>query len=77
MERIEIIDAVGREYHTSNIENGEFSYPKAFKEKGLDFDPIKKKGGKGEVLPKSWTKVMRQSHFEFCIGQDLTHSIFL
>ena len=33
--------------------------------------------GKNEVLPKSWTKVMRQSHFEFCIGQDLTHSIFL
>ena len=32
---------------------------------------------KCEVLPKSWTKVMRQSHFEFCIGQDLTHSIFL
>ena len=30
-----------------------------------------------EVLPKSWTKVMRQSRFEFCIGQDLTHSIFL
>ena len=47
MERIEIIDAVGRKYHTSNIENGEFSYPKAFKEKGLDFDPIKKKKGKG------------------------------
>lgn len=35
------------------------------------------KGMKCEVLPKSWTKVMRQSHFEFCIGQDLTHSIFL
>ena len=34
-------------------------------------------GCKVEVLPKSWTKVMRQSHFEFCIGQDLTHSIFL
>ena len=34
-------------------------------------------GGRSEVLPKSWTKVMRQSHFEFCIGQDLTHSIFL
>ena len=32
---------------------------------------------RSEVLPKSWTKVMRQSHFEFCIGQDLTHSIFL
>ena len=35
------------------------------------------KGEQTEVLPKSWTKVMRQSHFEFCIGQDLTHSIFL
>lgn len=35
------------------------------------------KAGTSEVLPKSWTKVMRQSHFEFCIGQDLTHSIFL
>lgn len=34
-------------------------------------------GAISEVLPKSWTKVMRQSHFEFCIGQDLTHSIFL
>ena len=49
MERIEIIDAVGREYSTSNIENGEFSYPKAFKEKGLEFEPIKKKNGK-----RSW-----------------------
>ncbi len=47
MERIEIIDAVGREYHTSNIENGEYSYPKAFKEKGLAFEQIQKKSGKG------------------------------
>lgn len=47
MERIEIIDAVGREYYTSNIENGEFSYPKAFKEKNLVFEPIKRKRSKG------------------------------
>ena len=47
MERIDIIDAVGREYHTANIENGEFSYPKAFKEKNLDFEPIHKKKGGG------------------------------
>lgn len=47
MERIDIIDAVGREYHTANIENGEFSYPKAFKEKNLDFEPIHKKKGSG------------------------------
>lgn len=47
MERIEIIDAVGREYCTSNIEKGEFSYPKAFKEKNLEFAPIEKKKGDG------------------------------
>lgn len=47
MERIDIIDAVGRKYCTANIEKGEFSYPKAFKEKGLDFVPIKKTKGRG------------------------------
>lgn len=47
MERIEIIDAVGREYCTPNIENGEFSYPKAFKEAGIEFEPIGKRRGKG------------------------------
>lgn len=51
MERIDIIDAVGREYHTANIENGEFSYPKAFKEKNLEFEPIQKK--KARVLGSS------------------------
>lgn len=43
----------------------------------MDKYPALKGYPKLEVLPKSWTKVMRQSHFEFCIGQDLTHSIFL
>lgn len=47
MDRFNIIDTVGREYLTLNIEKGEFSYPKAFKEKGLEFDPIMKKKGKG------------------------------
>ena len=47
MNRIQIINAVGRNYCTSNIENGEFSYPKAFKEKCLEFQPIKKKNGSG------------------------------
>ena len=47
MNRFNIIDTVGREYLTENLENGEFSYPKAFKEKGLEFDPIMKKKGKG------------------------------
>lgn len=47
MNRFNIIDTVGREYLTENLEKGEFSYPKAFKEKGLEFDPIMKKKGKG------------------------------
>lgn len=48
MNRIDIIDAVGRKYHTQNIENGEFSYSKAFSEKKIEFKGIKKKGQKGE-----------------------------
>lgn len=47
MNRFNIIDTVGREYLTENLEKGEFSYPKAFKENGLEFDPIMKKKGKG------------------------------
>lgn len=47
MERIDIVERVGRKYCTTNIEKGEFSYPKAFKEKGIEFKPIEKKSGKG------------------------------
>lgn len=47
MKRIDIINTIGCEYHTSNIENDEFSYPRAFKEKNLDFEPIPKKNSKG------------------------------
>ncbi|MBE6323145.1 MAG: SAM-dependent DNA methyltransferase [Bacteroidales bacterium] len=32
MQRIEMIDCVGREYQSSNLENGEFSYAKALEE---------------------------------------------
>ena len=45
MDRLEIVDRVGREYCTSNIEKGEFRYPKAFKEKNLEFEPIKRARG--------------------------------
>ena len=40
MIRTDIISTVGREYLITNIENDEFSYPKAFKEKHLKFTPI-------------------------------------
>ncbi len=42
MQRVDIISTIGREYLISNIENDEFSYPQAFKKKGLDFKPIKR-----------------------------------
>ena len=35
MKRTEMVNRVGVEYLTSNVENEEYSYPKAFKEKSL------------------------------------------
>lgn len=44
MTRFEIIQTIGKDYHISNIENGEFSYPKAFKNMCIDFEPITRNG---------------------------------
>lgn len=41
MTRTEMINTVGINYLTANIENEEFSYPKAFREASLEFVPIK------------------------------------
>lgn len=46
MIRADIISTVGREYLTSNIENDEFSYPKAFNAVSLTFNPIKNRFGR-------------------------------
>lgn len=46
MIRADMISLVGREYLKTNIENDEFSYPKAFKEKHLDFEPISNSQGR-------------------------------
>ena len=43
MIRADIISTVGRKYLTSNIENDEFSYPKAFSAAALTFTPIRNK----------------------------------
>ena len=37
MIRADIIKTIGRKYLTSNIENGEFSYPKVLKETGIEY----------------------------------------
>ena len=40
MKRADIIERMGRSFLTSNIENDEYSYQKAFKDAGLEFTPI-------------------------------------
>lgn len=46
MIRADIISTVGREYLTSNIENDEYSYPKAYWEASLTFSPIQNATGR-------------------------------
>lgn len=46
MIRADIISVVGREYLTSNIENDEYSYPKAFSVASLQFVPITNANGR-------------------------------
>lgn len=58
MKRVDIINKVGKQYLKANIENDEWSYPKAFKKVGLDFKPIinKKTGTKYEKLDIRFVK---------------------
>lgn len=46
MIRTDMISTVGRDYLTSNIENDEYSYPKAFSESSLTFVPIRNSAGR-------------------------------
>lgn len=46
MIRADIISTVGREYLTGNMENDEYSYPKAFQEASLPFQPIQNSAGR-------------------------------
>lgn len=46
MIRADMVATVGREYLTSNIENDEYSYPKAFAAQSLTFNPIRIKTGR-------------------------------
>ena len=40
MKRKDIVDTIGKDWLVSNVENDEFSYRKAYNEKGLVFTPI-------------------------------------
>ena len=52
MIRADIISTVGREYLTSNIENDEFSYPKAYREASLPFVPIQSRGSSSRTFER-------------------------
>ena len=46
MRRTDIIVTVGKDYLVSNVENGEYSYPKAYKEANIEFTPITNPSGR-------------------------------
>ncbi|WP_270530018.1 HsdM family class I SAM-dependent methyltransferase [Limosilactobacillus vaginalis] len=46
MQRHEMIDRVGEKFLTTNVENDEYSYPKEYKKKGLEFRGIKLSNGR-------------------------------
>lgn len=46
MIRADMISTVGRKYLTSNIENDEYSYPKAFSAASLPFVPVRNNNGR-------------------------------
>lgn len=46
MIRADIISTIGRQYLTANIENDEYSYPKAFSLSALTFVPITNANGR-------------------------------
>lgn len=51
MKRVDIINTIGRNYITENIENGEYRYPSAYQEAGVLFSPImNNKGRKFEKI---------------------------
>lgn len=45
MKRTEMVNTVGVNYLVSNIENEEYSYPKAYKDASLEFEPITNDSG--------------------------------
>ncbi len=46
MIRNDMVTKIGRDYLTANIENDEYSYPKAFSAASLPFSPIKNSKGR-------------------------------
>lgn len=57
MDRISIINTIGNRYLTSNVENGEYSYPKIYKEMSIPFSPLT--DGKGRRFEKLDIRIVK------------------
>lgn len=55
MNRHEITEIIGKQYFVPNVENGEFSYPKAFKYSNISFKGIKTGGTEHQILDLRFT----------------------
>ena len=82
MIRADIISRVGREYLTSNIENDEFSYPKAFSAASLTFNPIRNRIGRAfEKLDIRFVKdnvtVLIETKQNFTVADEIQLSAYV
>lgn len=82
MIRADIISGVGREYLTSNIENDEFSYPKAFSAASLTFNPIRNRIGRAfEKLDIRFVKdnvtVLIETKQNFTVADEIQLSAYV
>lgn len=82
MIRADIISIVGREYLTSNIENDEFSYPKAFSNAALPFKPIRNRNGRAfEKLDIRFVKdnvtVLIETKQSFTVSDEIQLSAYV
>lgn len=82
MIRADIISSVGREYLTSNIENDEFSYPKAFSNAALPFKPIRNRNGRAfEKLDIRFVKdnvtVLIETKQSFTVSDEIQLSAYV
>ena len=75
MIRTDMISTVGREYLTSNIENDEYRYPKAFAAQSLTFNPIRNKAGRAFEKEVIMLPATTDNKPDFCFMENYMKSL--
>lgn len=74
-----MINVVGIQYLEANIENDEYSYPKAYKREGLEFEPVEFNNRKYEKLDIRFVKnnvsVLIETKVDFEVEPNAEHQI--